>query len=143
MTKGNYTVPGKCNIHEAEMDAIPDSARRRSGAQTKTGESGGGARRAGPQRLSSVATAVKLLKTFSAGEAEIGVTTLAKRLGVAKSAVYQLASTLVAEGMLERCARTRNTGWASRCWPRRAGASAHERLQRGAAAHFCAARRDQ
>jgi len=85
------------------MDASPESARRRNGAQAKTGEaSAGGARRAEPQRLSSVAMAVKLLKTFSAGEAELGVTTLAKRLGVAKSTVYRLASTLVAEGMLEQ-----------------------------------------
>ena len=55
-----------------------------------------------PQRLSSVGTAVRLLKCFSEGEAEIGVTSLAKRLGVAKSTVYRLASTLVAEGMLEQ-----------------------------------------
>lgn len=55
-----------------------------------------------PQRLSSVATAVRLLKTFSEGEAELGVTTLSRRLGVAKSTVYRLASTLVAEGMLEQ-----------------------------------------
>ncbi len=60
------------------------------------------AKRAEPQRLSSVATAMHLLKTFSEGEAELGVTTLAKRLGVAKSTVYRLASTLVAEGMLEQ-----------------------------------------
>ena len=59
-------------------------------------------RRAGPKRLSSVATAVRLLKSFSEGEAEIGVTSLAKRLGVAKSTVYRLATTLVAEGMLEQ-----------------------------------------
>jgi DNA-binding IclR family transcriptional regulator len=55
-----------------------------------------------PHRLSSVATAVRLLKTFSEGEAEIGVTSLARRLGVAKSTVYRLASTLVGEGMLEQ-----------------------------------------
>lgn len=53
-------------------------------------------------RLSSVATAARLLKTFSEGEAEIGVTSLARRLGVAKSTVYRLASTLVSEGMLEQ-----------------------------------------
>ena len=53
-------------------------------------------------RLSSVTTAVRLLKMFSEGEAEIGVTSLAKRLGVAKSTVYRMASTLVAEGMLEQ-----------------------------------------
>ena len=58
--------------------------------------------RAAPTRLSSVAMAVRLLKTFSEGEAEIGVTSLAKRLGVAKSTVYRLASTLVSEGMLEQ-----------------------------------------
>lgn len=58
--------------------------------------------RAKAQRLSSVATAARLLKTFSEGEAEIGVTTLSKRLGVAKSTVYRLASTLVSEGMLEQ-----------------------------------------
>jgi IclR family KDG regulon transcriptional repressor len=60
------------------------------------------AKRENPQKLSSVTTAVKLLKTFSEGEAELGVTTLARRLGVAKSTVYRLATTLVAEGMLEQ-----------------------------------------
>lgn len=55
-----------------------------------------------PQRLSSVAMAVRLLKSFSEGEAEIGVTTLSRRLGVAKSTVYRLASTLVSEGLLEQ-----------------------------------------
>ena len=58
--------------------------------------------RADPHVLSSVATAVRLLKTFSEGEAEIGVTSLAKRLGVAKSTVHRLVTTLVAEGMLEQ-----------------------------------------
>ena len=58
--------------------------------------------RSGPQRLSSVGTAVRLLKCFSEGEAELGVTALSRKLGVAKSTVYRLASTLVAEGMLEQ-----------------------------------------
>lgn len=71
----------------AGAQALPEAAR---------------AEKSGPQRLSSVATAVRLLKTFSEGEAEIGVTSLSKRLGVAKSTVYRLASTLVAEGMLEQ-----------------------------------------
>ena len=53
-------------------------------------------------RLSSVASAIRLLKMFSEGEVELGVTTLSKRLGVAKSTAYRLASTLVAEGMLEQ-----------------------------------------
>ncbi len=55
-----------------------------------------------PRRLSSVASAMRLLKMFSEGEYEIGVTTLAKRLRVAKSTAHRLASTLVAEGMLEQ-----------------------------------------
>lgn len=55
-----------------------------------------------PQRLSSVGMAMRLLKTFSEGEAELGVTQLAKRLGIAKSTVYRLVTTLVAEGMLEQ-----------------------------------------
>lgn len=53
-------------------------------------------------RLSSVTTAVRLLKAFSAEEPEIGLTALSKRLGVAKSTVHRLATTLVAEGLLEQ-----------------------------------------
>jgi IclR family KDG regulon transcriptional repressor len=60
------------------------------------------AKRPEPTRLSSVAMAVRLLKTFSEGEAEIGVTSLSRRLGVAKSTVYRLATTLVSEGLLEQ-----------------------------------------
>jgi DNA-binding IclR family transcriptional regulator len=53
-------------------------------------------------RLSSVGSALRLLKAFSEDEVEIGISTLAKRLGVAKSTVHRLAVTLVAEGMLEQ-----------------------------------------
>ncbi|MEY4977348.1 MAG: hypothetical protein RIQ97_2543 [Pseudomonadota bacterium] len=53
-------------------------------------------------RLSSVAAAMRLLKCFTAEEPELGITTLAQRLGVAKSTAHRLASTLVAEGMLEQ-----------------------------------------
>jgi DNA-binding IclR family transcriptional regulator len=55
-----------------------------------------------PGRLSSVATAVRLLKAFSEQQVEIGISDLAKRLGVAKSTVHRLAVTLVADGMLEQ-----------------------------------------
>jgi IclR family KDG regulon transcriptional repressor len=54
------------------------------------------------QRLSSVATAIALLKAFSEDEVELGISTLAKRLGVAKSTVHRLAVTLVSEGLLEQ-----------------------------------------
>ncbi|HUI95931.1 MAG TPA: IclR family transcriptional regulator [Xanthobacteraceae bacterium] len=57
-----------------------------------------GARR----RLSSVATAIELLKAFSEDEVEIGISTLARRLGVAKSTAHRLAATLVAENLLEQ-----------------------------------------
>lgn len=53
-------------------------------------------------RLSSVSTAVRLLKAFSEEQVEIGISDLAKRLGVAKSTVHRLAVTLVADGMLEQ-----------------------------------------
>jgi IclR family KDG regulon transcriptional repressor len=53
-------------------------------------------------RLSSVGAALRLLKEFSAQEPELGITSLAQRLGLAKSTVHRLASTLVAEGFLEQ-----------------------------------------
>lgn len=64
------------------------------------GERGGGGEQ--KARLSSVATAFRLLNAFSEEEVEIGVSTLAKRLGIAKSTVHRLAVTLVAEGVLEQ-----------------------------------------
>ena len=53
-------------------------------------------------RLSSVTTAVHLLKTFSLEDQELGISDLAKRLGVAKSTVHRLASTLLEENLLQQ-----------------------------------------
>lgn len=53
-------------------------------------------------RLSSLTAAVRLLKEFSEQDAELGISALARRLDVAKSTVHRLASTLVAEGLLEQ-----------------------------------------
>jgi len=53
-------------------------------------------------RLSSVATAIRLLKAFSEDEVEIGISAMARRLGLAKSTVHRLAVTLVSEGLLEQ-----------------------------------------
>lgn len=53
-------------------------------------------------QLSSVSSALRLLKAFTAEEPELGITELAKRLDVAKSTAHRLASTLVAEGFLEQ-----------------------------------------
>src|SRR5262245_25851325 len=44
-------------------------------------------------RLSSVASSIRLLKAFSEEQVEIGISDLAKRLGVAKSTVHRLAVT--------------------------------------------------
>ena len=57
-------------------------------------------------RLSSVATAIRLLKAFSEDEDELGVSALAQKLGVAKSTVHRLVVTLVSEGLLEQDPRT-------------------------------------
>jgi IclR family KDG regulon transcriptional repressor len=54
------------------------------------------------ERLSSVATAMRLLKAFSEDEVDIGISDLARRLRVAKSTAHRLAVTLVSEGMLEQ-----------------------------------------
>ena len=63
--------------HELRMDSTPDRAKDADGRR----------------RLSSVATAIELLKAFSEDEVEIGISTLAKRLGVAKSTAHRLATT--------------------------------------------------
>jgi IclR family KDG regulon transcriptional repressor len=54
------------------------------------------------KRLSSVATAIQLLKVFSEEQVDIGISELSRRLGVAKSTVHRLAATLAAEGLLEQ-----------------------------------------
>lgn len=69
---------------------------------------GSAARRAGREegagrtQLSSVATAIRLLKSFGLEERELGISELALRLGVSKSTVHRVASTLLSEGLLEQ-----------------------------------------
>lgn len=53
-------------------------------------------------RLSSVANAIRLIKTFSDSEYEIGISELSKRLHLPKSSVHRLATTLADSGMLEQ-----------------------------------------
>jgi len=53
-------------------------------------------------RLSSVATAMLLLKCFTDEHYELGIAALAQRLGLAKSTVHRLASTLLDAGMLDQ-----------------------------------------
>src|SRR6266849_2072493 len=58
-------------------------------------------------RLSSVANAIRLTKAFSEQEFEMGISALATRLGLAKSTVHRLATTLVEYDILEQ---NRETG---------------------------------
>lgn len=53
-------------------------------------------------RLSSVTSALLVLKVFSEDEAKFGTSSLVKRLGLAKRTVQRLAVTLAAEGLLEQ-----------------------------------------
>ena len=58
--------------------------------------------KAAKTRLSSVANAIRLVRAFSEQENEIGISNLARRLGLGKSTVHRLASTLVREDFLEK-----------------------------------------
>ena len=58
-------------------------------------------------RLSSVANSIRLTKAFSEDEYEMGISALAARLGLAKSTVHRLATTLVEYDILEQ---NRETG---------------------------------
>lgn len=53
-------------------------------------------------RLSSVANSIRLLTSFNGEEDELAITALAQRLGLAKSTVHRLASTLASAGFLEQ-----------------------------------------
>lgn len=54
------------------------------------------------QRLSSVTTAIHLMKTFNESDIELGISELAKRLKIAKSTVHRLATALLDEELLEQ-----------------------------------------
>jgi IclR family acetate operon transcriptional repressor len=53
-------------------------------------------------RLSSVATAVRVLKSFTSNHPDWGVTDLASHLGASTSTVHRVLSTLTDEGLLEQ-----------------------------------------
>ena len=63
-------------------------ARRMAGQDTK--------------RLSSVTTAIHLMKQFTTDHTEMGISELAARLGTAKSTTHRLATALLLEGLLEQ-----------------------------------------
>jgi IclR family transcriptional regulator, KDG regulon repressor len=52
--------------------------------------------------VSAVRSATRILRAFSIAEPELGVTELARRLGLSKAGVHHLLATLVEERMIER-----------------------------------------
>jgi IclR family transcriptional regulator, KDG regulon repressor len=56
--------------------------------------------------LSTVRNAARLLKVFRSRETDLGVSELSRRLGLGKSTVHRMLTTLVAEGLVEQNPRT-------------------------------------
>jgi IclR family KDG regulon transcriptional repressor len=52
-------------------------------------------------RLSSVAMAIQVLDAFTKKDTELGISALSRKLGIAKSTVHRLATTLASGGLLE------------------------------------------
>lgn len=67
--------------------------------RSAAGPAAGGA---AARRLSSVTAALRLLKALAREPGAHGITALARELGLAKSTVHRLASTLVSEGFVEQ-----------------------------------------
>jgi len=75
---------------------------RSKAKSARPGDEGGSGEDGRKGQLSSVTTAIRVLKAFSDSDREIGISALSKRLGVSKSTVHRAATTLVAEGLLEQ-----------------------------------------
>jgi len=58
------------------------------------------------QRLSSVAAAARILREFGKHSTQLGVSQLARRVGVGKSSAHRIVWTLVKEGLLEKVEET-------------------------------------
>ncbi|MGH3220538.1 MAG: IclR family transcriptional regulator, partial [Streptosporangiaceae bacterium] len=67
---------------------------------------GGGPGDGAAQGLSTVRNAARLLKVFRSRETDLGVSELARRLGLGKSTVHRLLTTLASEGLIEQNPRT-------------------------------------
>lgn len=59
-----------------------------------------------PERLSSVTTAARILREFGKHSTQLGVSQLARRVGVTKSTAHRVIWTLVEEGLLEKVEET-------------------------------------
>lgn len=93
------------------LSVVSSRMEKAKGRKAASARAAGDGKAAAPRtktRLSSVATAIRLLKVFSEYHAELGISALSKRLGVSKSTVHRLATTLKAEGLLEQNPETDN-----------------------------------
>lgn len=61
---------------------------------------------AGAERLSSVGTAARILREFGKHSTQLGVSQLARNVGVGKSTAHRIIWTLVEEGLLEKVDET-------------------------------------
>jgi len=61
---------------------------------------------AGAERLSSVGTAARILREFGKHSTQLGVSQLARSVGVGKSTAHRIIWTLVEEGLLEKVEET-------------------------------------
>ncbi len=59
-----------------------------------------------PHAFSSLDNALRILNLFSMDEPELGITELADRMGIAKSTVHRLVTTLMSEGFIARDPQT-------------------------------------
>lgn len=80
------------------MEAAPAGAAGWGGTVTAADSPQGG--------LSTVRNAARLLKVFRSRETDLGVSELSRRLGLGKSTVHRILTTLVAEGLVEQDPRT-------------------------------------
>jgi DNA-binding IclR family transcriptional regulator len=94
-------------------------------------------------RLSSVANSIRLLTSFSGEEDELGITTLANRLRLAKSSVHRLATTLASAGFLEQNTETGKYRLGVALFALARSCVAHGRGERGASEAARAAREDR
>src|ERR1700727_1863862 len=84
--------------------AQPASAQKASAQKASAQKASAQKARARPDRaqLASVRNAARVLRAFSRAGQELGITELSRQLGLGKSTVHRLGTTLTAERLLER-----------------------------------------
>lgn len=86
--------------------------------------------------MSSLRNAIRILDTFTAHERELGVSELARRLGLGKSTVHRILATLAAEHLVERSLETGRYRLGIRLYELGALVSSHLDLHEAAALYM-------